>query len=98
MRYLQFAGPQKQFLGAKVAAGPSNSVVFDRQSMYYVAGKVRFLSIFPVDCTDSAHFSGKTRAMVGTTWAALCFLMLMTRRLGRSTILNFPTYARYHGV
>ncbi|KAH9989909.1 regulator of chromosome condensation 1/beta-lactamase-inhibitor protein II [Russula compacta] len=35
----QFAGPHKQFLGSKVAAGPSSSVVFDRQGMYYVAGK-----------------------------------------------------------
>jgi hypothetical protein len=38
----QFAGPQKQYLGVKVAAGPSNSVVIDRQGMYYVAGKVSF--------------------------------------------------------
>ncbi|KAH9988564.1 regulator of chromosome condensation 1/beta-lactamase-inhibitor protein II [Russula vinacea] len=35
----QFAGPHKQYLGVKVAAGPSNSVVIDRQGMYYVAGK-----------------------------------------------------------
>ncbi|KAH9971036.1 regulator of chromosome condensation 1/beta-lactamase-inhibitor protein II [Lactifluus volemus] len=33
------ASPHKQYLGAKVAAGPSNSVVIDRQGMYYVAGK-----------------------------------------------------------
>jgi hypothetical protein len=46
MRCLQFAGPHKQFLGAKVAAGPSNSVVIDRQGMYYVAGKVRFRARF----------------------------------------------------
>ncbi|KAI9449966.1 RCC1/BLIP-II [Lactarius psammicola] len=35
----QFAGPHTQYLGAKVSAGPSNSVVIDRQGMYYVAGK-----------------------------------------------------------
>ncbi|KAF8264509.1 regulator of chromosome condensation 1/beta-lactamase-inhibitor protein II [Lactarius quietus] len=35
----QFAGPHKQYLAAKVSAGPSNSVVIDRQGMYYVAGK-----------------------------------------------------------
>ncbi|KAI0290568.1 regulator of chromosome condensation 1/beta-lactamase-inhibitor protein II [Russula brevipes] len=35
----QFAGPHKQFLGAKVAAGPTSSAVIDRQAMYYVAGK-----------------------------------------------------------
>ncbi|KAI9433482.1 RCC1/BLIP-II [Lactarius indigo] len=35
----QFAGPNTQYLGAKVSAGPSNSVVIDRQGMYYVAGK-----------------------------------------------------------
>ncbi|KAI9439493.1 regulator of chromosome condensation 1/beta-lactamase-inhibitor protein II [Lactarius psammicola] len=33
------AGPHTQYLGAKVSAGPSNSVVIDRQGMYYVAGK-----------------------------------------------------------
>lgn len=44
---LQFAGPHKQFLGAKVFAGPTNSVVIDRQGMYYMAGKVRFRSCFP---------------------------------------------------
>ncbi|KAI9455036.1 RCC1/BLIP-II [Russula earlei] len=35
----QFAGPNKQFLGAKVAAGPTNSVVIDQQGIYYIAGK-----------------------------------------------------------
>ena len=42
MKYWQFAGPNKQYLGSKVSAGPSNSVVIDRQGMYYVAGKVSF--------------------------------------------------------
>ncbi|ETW78511.1 hypothetical protein HETIRDRAFT_386679 [Heterobasidion irregulare TC 32-1] len=35
----QFAGPQKQLMGAQVVAGPSNSVVVDRQGMYWMAGK-----------------------------------------------------------
>ena len=38
----KFAGPHKQYLGARVSAGPSSSVVIDRQGMYYVAGKVSF--------------------------------------------------------
>ena len=43
MQCLQFAGPNKQYLGARVAAGPSNSVVIDQQGIYYIAGKVGVL-------------------------------------------------------
>jgi hypothetical protein len=54
---LQFAGPQKQYLGAKVAAGSSSSVVIDRQGMYYVAGKVGFvISLYDRCATNSAFF------------------------------------------
>ena len=35
----QFAGPNEITMGAYVAAGPSNSVVIDKQGMYYMAGK-----------------------------------------------------------
>ncbi|KAF8888101.1 RCC1/BLIP-II [Infundibulicybe gibba] len=35
----QFAGPNEISMGAFVAAGPSNSVVIDKQGMYYMAGK-----------------------------------------------------------
>ncbi|KAF7431201.1 hypothetical protein PC9H_006922 [Pleurotus ostreatus] len=35
----QFAGPNEATMGAFVAAGPSNSVVVDKQSMYWMAGK-----------------------------------------------------------
>ncbi|EIM79311.1 RCC1/BLIP-II [Stereum hirsutum FP-91666 SS1] len=35
----QFAGPREMMMGAMVAAGPSNSVVVDRQQMYWMAGK-----------------------------------------------------------
>ncbi|TFY76178.1 hypothetical protein EWM64_g7829, partial [Hericium alpestre] len=35
----QFAGPQDMLMGAMIAAGPSNSVVVDRQGMYWMAGK-----------------------------------------------------------
>jgi hypothetical protein len=66
MQYLQFAGPHKQFLGAKVAAGPTSSVVIDRQAMYYVAGKVSFGLSFIVDMQPTLlPLSGKTLAMVG---------------------------------
>ncbi|KAL4249963.1 Protein RCC2 [Abortiporus biennis] len=35
----QFAGPNEITMGAHVYAGPSNSVVIDKQSMYWMAGK-----------------------------------------------------------
>lgn len=35
----QFAGPNEISMAAHVSAGPSNSVVIDKQSMYWIAGK-----------------------------------------------------------
>ncbi|KAF9233720.1 regulator of chromosome condensation 1/beta-lactamase-inhibitor protein II [Melanogaster broomeanus] len=37
----QFAGPKELTMGAQIIAGPSNTVVIDRQRMYWMAGKVR---------------------------------------------------------
>ncbi|KAF7317896.1 PHD-type domain-containing protein [Mycena kentingensis (nom. inval.)] len=37
----QFASSKESMRGAFVTAGPSNSVVIDRQGMYYMAGKAR---------------------------------------------------------
>lgn len=37
---LQFAGPNEMTMGSDIAAGPSNSVVIDKQGMYWMAGKV----------------------------------------------------------
>lgn len=34
-----FAGPNEKTMGAEVVAGPSNSVVIDKQRMYWMAGK-----------------------------------------------------------
>ncbi|KAH9941975.1 RCC1/BLIP-II [Amylocystis lapponica] len=35
----QFAGPHELTMGAEVVAGPSNTVVIDKQRMYWMAGK-----------------------------------------------------------
>lgn len=35
----QFAGPNELLRASLVAAGPTNSVVVDKQQMYYIAGK-----------------------------------------------------------
>lgn len=37
----QFAGPSEMSMGAQIIAGPSNTVVIDKQRMYWMAGKVR---------------------------------------------------------
>ncbi|VDC05500.1 unnamed protein product [Peniophora sp. CBMAI 1063] len=37
----QFTGPNERTMGSKVIAGPSNSVVIDRQGMYFMAGKFK---------------------------------------------------------
>jgi hypothetical protein len=41
---LQFAGPNEATMGAQICAGPTSSVVIDRQGMYWLAGKVSTLS------------------------------------------------------
>ena len=50
---LQFAGPNEMTMGSDIAAGPSNSVVIDKQGMYWMAGKasVVFLRV-PRSNTD----------------------------------------------
>ncbi|KAG6810944.1 hypothetical protein H0H92_009685 [Tricholoma furcatifolium] len=35
----QFAGPEHATMGARISAGPTNSVVVDNQGMYWMAGK-----------------------------------------------------------
>jgi hypothetical protein len=37
-------------MGAQVIAGPSNSVVIDKQGMYWMAGKVGLVSLLVFDC------------------------------------------------
>ena len=41
----KFAGPNDIQMGAQVVAGPTNSVVIDKQGMYWMAGKVYYLSL-----------------------------------------------------
>src|SRR6266404_4528509 len=62
----KFAGSHTKYLGAKVAAGPSSSVVIDRQGIYYVAGKVRICFSLCCRVLTSPDSSGKTRVMVST--------------------------------
>ena len=42
----QFTGPNPTSMGRLVVAGPSNSVVIDRQGMYWMAGKVSHLQLY----------------------------------------------------
>lgn len=46
---LQFAGPNEATMGAAIAAGPSNSVVIDKQGMYWMAGKVLTFEVISCD-------------------------------------------------
>ena len=38
---LQFAGPDELTMGSQIVAGPTNTVIIDKQRMYWMAGKVR---------------------------------------------------------
>ena len=42
----QFAGPKEISMGSLVTAGPTNSVVVDKQGVYYMAGKVDISSLY----------------------------------------------------
>lgn len=61
----QFAGPNEITMGAHVVAGPSNSVVIDKQGMYWMAGKWKntgdgttSLLSACVSCGDASHGVG----------------------------------------
>lgn len=41
----QFAGPSEATMAQGIAAGPSSSVVIDKQGMYWMAGKVRMSNL-----------------------------------------------------
>ena len=67
IRGFQFSGPNDIVRAVKVVAGPSNSVVIDRQGMYWMTGKVSVISILEacslIDGLVSIFFSGRTQAM-----------------------------------
>lgn len=62
-RPLQFAGPNDMTMGAQVVAGPSNTVVIDKQKMYWMAGKVS-RQFFRLSTHTLRPYSGKTQEMV----------------------------------
>lgn len=39
----QFAGPNEPTMGRAIAAGPTNSIVVDKQGMFWMAGKVSLI-------------------------------------------------------
>jgi hypothetical protein len=57
-------------MGAAIAAGPSNSVVIDKQGMYWMAGKVLTFGAFFSCYLDALMlpFSGRTVAKVMFTF------------------------------
>jgi hypothetical protein len=57
----QFAGPNDASMGSRIAAGPTCSVVVDRQGMYWLAGKVHTcMSYYSFD--TEMCYSGKLQA------------------------------------
>jgi len=41
----QFAGPNELTMARTIAAGPTNSIVVDKQGMFWMAGKVRMKNL-----------------------------------------------------
>jgi hypothetical protein len=63
-------------MGARVAAGPACSVVVDRQSMYWLAGKVRCFRLLAVHPLTPAHAVEEHGRRLG--WAAVLELPVPT--------------------
>jgi hypothetical protein len=51
-------------MGQIVVAGPSNSVVIDKQGMYWMAGKVSYLRLCGNGPNLNCRHSGRTQEMV----------------------------------
>jgi len=76
----KFAGSHTKISWRQVAAGPSSSVVIDRQGIYYVAGKVRICFSLCRRVLTSPDSSGKTRVMVSHTFGCIARQSLTTVR------------------
>lgn len=83
-------------MGAIVAAGPSNTVVVDKQGMYWMAGKACLhlihLTIF-ADVRLQWKNSGEGLYLITVRSVGLISGL---RRVIWFTLLVFPLYARYH--
>ena len=60
----QFTGPNVPSMGQMVVAGPSNSVVIDKQGMYWMAGKVSYLRLCGNGPNLNCRHSGRTQETV----------------------------------
>ena len=67
-------------MGGQVIAGPSNSVVIDKNGMYWMAGKVQFVSLLMILCTakltEDKH--ELTFRVQNTTWICLHTAIYLT--------------------
>ena len=77
---LQFAGPNEATMASAIAAGPTNSVVIDKQGMYWMAGKWKNSG----EGTFSSYLSTSRNQ-------DLC-----KSRFIRVTVLHIPIHAGYH--
>ena len=60
----QFTGPNVSNMGQIVVAGPSNSVVIDKQGMYWMAGKVSYPRLCGNGPNLNCRHSGRTQETV----------------------------------
>jgi len=82
-------------MGSLVVAGPSNTVVVDKQGMYWMAGKVR-----RVTCSRGLQLifanSGRTVGMVLTENISTSNSLILQYRLFWVAILILPIHAGYY--
>ena len=86
-------------MGAQVFAGPSNSVVVDKQGMNWMAGKVCSSSSKHIDTLKPSLRRAVEKQWRRHVHCARVYLLLMTclrDRFCRVAILVIPVYARNH--
>jgi len=95
----QFTGPNASSMGQIVVAGPSNSVVIDKQGMYWMAGKVSHFQLYRNGSNLTFPlYSGKTREMVSPRYLNVFFgtLTAADPRFCWIPVHPLPSHPGYH--
>ena len=84
----QFAGPNELTMARGIAAGPANSVVIDKQGMYWMAGKVSYHDTTSFSFS-SLSSSGKIAEKVFDPMSLLAALLIISAGSAGSPYSSF---------
>ena len=99
---LQFAGPNEATMASAIAAGPTNSVVIDKQGMYWMAGKWKNSGEGTFSRPTSSSRGTKTYARAGSSgspYSTFRFMqdIMYVVPLGIAFYCSFPSRSSDHG-